>query len=92
MLLSLLLPFFSRSHVQALVFFSEEWVGDVGVSREKKAHELVPQERTYLSLKSMQGIWNMSVSGCLCVFLRIFRHVSDVGVSKNNGIPKMDGL
>ena len=26
----------------------------------------------------MQGIWNMSVSGCLCVFLRIFRHVSDV--------------
>ena len=59
----------------------------------KKAHVLVPHERTYLSLKNDAGnLKHVRVGVSRGVFLRIFRHVSDVGVSKNNGIPKMDGL
>ena len=70
--------FFFRAHTYRHKFSFQKNVLVMLVFLAKKAHVLVPHERTYLSLKSMKGIWNMSVSGCLCGFLRIFRHVSDV--------------
>ena len=48
-------------------------------SQTKKAHVLVPQERTYLSLKNDGGnLKHVRVGVSRGVFLRIFRHVSDV--------------